>query len=1850
MGTSKVIVELEAKDALTPELKKSLENLKALSKETLDLKDNLELLRANKKGIVKGAVESDIKGVKELQSELLQLKSLYANAKGKERTSIDSNIKKKELEIENLLTREIIKQKRVIHEKNAAVKQEIKLSNQLRKGYDREKNSIDKTTKSREKENAVRRSTGNLVIRHIRQLESLVVGYYAVSSAIDIFVGQGIELNKKIEDSTAGIGALISANTQGISTTQKFIASMALSAKTVRDIKEASIETAATFPQLTETFQQAIGSALSAGDAMGASTQETIDNTIYMAKQMTNIASSIGMPMVQLNEEVRSLMEGTADQNSRIAKLIFGSARNANEQVREAKKIAGGLDALLRRVMEPFEQLGEQRTFSRLTARMTDAFDTLKIEATKPLFEDFKDQIEKTTLFVKSNTDKWIENYHNVYYQGTEAFSALANSFQTMRDSMKSASSDVFNLFSWLPTFQDMVTGVTMAFSVMGDGFKNGLLIIENATIGFKSLYSNIETLFTSFILNIKLLGKEIQLALYKAIDTLPFVDNSKFIKQTERSINILKALKKSNDFDHNEYIKQANEKVQKNREQIISLDKIIEKSLETSKATREIFAVGGESRDAFSSFSLNKDLSAKDVETVFTAYSNAYDELVAKYKGNSVAIQEINKNYTRNLQVIAQDYMAFEEGKLISKAKAIVADEKLQKKKLELQKEYFEKMGDFEEAWKIEKEIYQKTLQGLEKDQIEDMLKLHKIEYIDKLIKNSKKGAKEVIDIWGNVAKSMAKSFETNFFDLITGKFDNFKDFLKNAFKDIGKDALSPIAKQFSTSLFGGNVGSPLETVDVKSLIAKGFTKDTKTGNYIGSGEDEGVVIDSGGQVLQGVMRLAGQGVLSSQTPTLKAGVDAIGVAEQGVGLSDGVSFASGAYNIYKLATEGISASYASATAPILSGAEYLASGLQSVGLVSASAAAGIETFTAGVLHPFTDLSALAGQQGGSALVYGQALGGAIVGGVAGFAAGSIGDALLDQNTYADVGGAIGGAIGGGILAATALTNPIGWAALAAGVLIGGAFGRDEQMGSGYELKNASSANNTSGIIGYQDWQNDGGWFSGTKRWQKDTALTSSQKNIIDGLFYSYEYLLDSLRDGKDVIVQAGKYSGTELLDTALPKAFIQAFTSLSNIPATIGDSELDKVYNAWADYAKSFGKTVTEALTETVNGFITAQDNWKRTVAQINGDDILAYDINAQTKKVENQVAVYGSLLPKVDGLQTALDNLDFETFTELSDKAINGQSFSPEIINNIIAIGNELGKLASLKAQLAEQLEAEQKAEQDKLLAYKETISKNFNSLLNPDMLYIDGKEWVDIGKSSAWAFEVGAEGIKKAANEVKYNLINNPELDESKSILDSTTKFLNSANKSLQTFTANLKQLSETIAQDIISLNPSTTSRFKSINNVAYGLSNSSTENFATDAVGMRTAILKWQSDATNAKREYDAIFGKKLTIDDAVNNVILSAKNGGDIATALGDYRSVLDSQKSTLNLQTNLISNIANVVDGIYDFTKRLSIDESVSYLNASQRSDVAKTEYSTAVKALKTAITSGDEKEVGLQLGRVQEYAGSYLENLKQSTTASDYAYQFDKTIQELDALDTVANAQIISLETQDAQLKTSVDNADNNKKVKDAIERYFPELKLEQSKLNKLASDELGKLNSLINEKKFNPIVNVASPQVIVDVKVENGQVTQTQIKSVNPVYTPNKYAEFSYEEMYKLGVNSDNLNADLAARLSETSAVYGTDFKKDVDNWLDKYGYESGGYTPNVPTNKIAGAVHGKEWVAPAWMLNSPKHSKQIAKLESARTGKGDDRGEQLLYESTLTLKKMKNLLDKLDREGILTRAAS
>lgn len=214
-----------------------------------------------------------------------------------------------------------------------------------------------------------------------------LVAAYAGFRVLEKFVGTGLKFNETIESAKLGIGALITAEADLIDKhgdllegTKALSAAQTLAGEQLNKLRIAGIQTAATTEDLVTAFEEAVG----AGVAVGL----TLDQIRNFTVQVAQAASAINLPSNQLQQETRSILAGTIDRNSRIAKAL----QLTNEQVNLAKQ-QNRLADLLNEKFRAFTIAGVEsvKTFAALKSNIQDAFSVLAGQATEGLFERLRD-------------------------------------------------------------------------------------------------------------------------------------------------------------------------------------------------------------------------------------------------------------------------------------------------------------------------------------------------------------------------------------------------------------------------------------------------------------------------------------------------------------------------------------------------------------------------------------------------------------------------------------------------------------------------------------------------------------------------------------------------------------------------------------------------------------------------------------------------------------------------------------------------------------------------------------------------------------------------------------------------------------------------------------------------------------------------------------------------------------------------------------------------------------------------------------------------------------------------------------------------------------------------------------------------------------------------------------------------------------------------------------------------------------------------------------------------------------------------------------------------------------------
>lgn len=207
------------------------------------------------------------------------------------------------------------------------------------------------------------------------------------------FAEAGLAFNATIESSILGIATLITAqaklfdqNGVLLTGTKALGAAQDLAADQLQKLRIANLQTTATLDELVKGFQQAVGVGLRWG--------LTLDQSREFTVRMAQAAANLQLPMDQLNEEIRSLLQGTINpRNTRIATALHIT----NEQIKEAQN-AGKLFEFISKRMEAFSIAGEatSKTFAGVMSNIKDSLLLIAGDATKPLFDSLKETGIKT--------------------------------------------------------------------------------------------------------------------------------------------------------------------------------------------------------------------------------------------------------------------------------------------------------------------------------------------------------------------------------------------------------------------------------------------------------------------------------------------------------------------------------------------------------------------------------------------------------------------------------------------------------------------------------------------------------------------------------------------------------------------------------------------------------------------------------------------------------------------------------------------------------------------------------------------------------------------------------------------------------------------------------------------------------------------------------------------------------------------------------------------------------------------------------------------------------------------------------------------------------------------------------------------------------------------------------------------------------------------------------------------------------------------------------------------------------------------------------------------------------------
>lgn len=220
----------------------------------------------------------------------------------------------------------------------------------------------------------------------------------------------GIDFLSKMEDARLGMGALITAQAkltdstgQQLDAQESLNAAMAMSDEQIKKLRISGLQTAATTEQLVSAYQDAIGGGLRAG--------MSLDQIRELTVQTVQAAGAMGVPMNQLNQEIRSILDGTIDRNSRVA-IRLGITNAEVTQWRNA----GTLFTELNKRMNTFTEAGKasMNNWSTILSNIQEAGQILLGDMFKNPFGEMKKSLTEvlnTIIDVKTaNISKEMAN------------------------------------------------------------------------------------------------------------------------------------------------------------------------------------------------------------------------------------------------------------------------------------------------------------------------------------------------------------------------------------------------------------------------------------------------------------------------------------------------------------------------------------------------------------------------------------------------------------------------------------------------------------------------------------------------------------------------------------------------------------------------------------------------------------------------------------------------------------------------------------------------------------------------------------------------------------------------------------------------------------------------------------------------------------------------------------------------------------------------------------------------------------------------------------------------------------------------------------------------------------------------------------------------------------------------------------------------------------------------------------------------------------------------------------------------------------------------------------------------
>ncbi|HEU4596367.1 MAG TPA: hypothetical protein VFS10_14620, partial [Pyrinomonadaceae bacterium] len=342
---------------------------------------------------------------------------------------------------------------------------------------------------------------------------ALVAAIVALAVAIPVAVNllsslfdKGVDYNAQLEQTKLGIAAVIASLAELRDATgakleggAALTASLDVAEAQLQKLKVDAINTTATFEQIAPAFVAGLGPGLAAG--------LSLDQIRATVVQIVQAAGALGIPMHQVNQEVRAILEGTINEDARLAKVLGIS----NEMVK-SWKAQGTLAEELNKRLDKFSLAGAKaaNTLDGLKSNLQEALSVFTGDATDRAFERLKARylqlLPQLFDFKNARLDAAFQPLSDlldeIFVRGIdiagdfieEVISGLKAVARFVSEN-RATISEILNLAEGIIRTVLRIAGVLFRSANSTDNWKSGLALVQTIMNGLLVLLSGIEYL-----------------------------------------------------------------------------------------------------------------------------------------------------------------------------------------------------------------------------------------------------------------------------------------------------------------------------------------------------------------------------------------------------------------------------------------------------------------------------------------------------------------------------------------------------------------------------------------------------------------------------------------------------------------------------------------------------------------------------------------------------------------------------------------------------------------------------------------------------------------------------------------------------------------------------------------------------------------------------------------------------------------------------------------------------------------------------------------------------------------------------------------------------------------------------------------------------------------------------------------------------------------------------------------------------------------------------------------------------------------------------------------------------------